>query len=380
MMGLVRVLHIVSYMGLGGLETMLMNYYRCIDREKLQFDFLVHREDSAYYDQEIENMGGKIYRIQKQNPLNPSYINQLDKFFKEHTEYKIVHCHLDCMSSVPLKIAMKNGVPVRIAHCHSNNQDYNIKYIPKMYFKTKIKKFATKLFACSVDAGEWTFGTKNFEVFPNAIDLKKYKYNVTERELIREKLGLKNSLVIGHVGRFSPPKNHFFLIDVFFEIVKLNEHAKLMLIGSGALIEDVKKRVHDLKLDDKVLFLGTRSDVNSLLQAVDVFVLPSLYEGFGIVAIEAQAAALPCIISDRVSSDCIKTNLVTQISVNESTEVWAREIINAAQTKRSDMYDIVKNSGLDIYENAKMIENYYIQCEMGETDRYAFTNNIYTSV
>lgn len=379
-MGLVRVLHIVSYMGLGGLETMLMNYYRCLDRQKVQFDFLVHRQERCYYDEEIEDMGGKIYRIQKQNPFSPSYINALDSFFESHQEYKVVHCHLDCMSSIPLKMAMKNGIPVRIAHCHSNNQNYDIKYFPKMYFKTKIKKYATKLFACSIDAGRWTFGTEKFEVFPNAIDLKKYKYSVLEREHIREELGLKDSLVIGHVGRFSPPKNHSFLIDIFSEIVKLNAHAKLLLIGTGILMEDVKKKVHNLNLDNKVVFLGTRSDVSKLLQAMDVFVFPSLYEGFGIAAIEAQAAAVPCIISDNVSNDCIKTDLVTQISVNESPAIWARKVIEAAKILRYDVYDIIKNSGLDINENAKLIENFYLKCEMGETGIYAFTNNIYASV
>lgn len=379
-MELVRVLHIVSFMGLGGLETMLMNYYRCIDREKVQFDFLVHRKDIAYYDQEIENMGGKIYRIQRLNPFNPSYINELNNFFKDHSEYKIVHCHLDCMSSVPLKVAMRNGIPVRIAHCHSNNQDYDLKYLIKMHFKTKIKKYATKLFACSVDAGKWTFGTDNFEVFPNAIELKKYKYNVLEREHIREELGLKDSLVIGHVGRFSPAKNHIFLIDIFSEIVKLDEQAKLLLIGTGTLVEEIRKKVHNLNLDNQVLFLGTRSDVSKLLQAMDAFVFPSLYEGFGIVAIEAQAAALPCIISDKVSSDCIKTNLVTQISVDESPATWARKVVDAAKILRCDVYDIVKNSGLDINENARLIEKFYLKCEIGETDIYAFTNNIYASV
>ena len=186
----IRVLHIVTYMGRAGLETMLMNYYRNIDREKVQFDFLVHRDFEADYDAEILSLGGKIYRLPKLNPFSKSYRKALDSFFKEHTEYKIVHSHLDCMSSIPLKYAKKNNVPVRIAHSHNNNQDRDAKYLLKLFYRNKIKKYATDLFSCSIEAGKWMFKTDNFTVLNNAIDAAKYSYNKETAAKVRADLGV----------------------------------------------------------------------------------------------------------------------------------------------------------------------------------------------
>ena len=233
---MIRILHVVTYMGRGGLETMIMNYYRKIDRTKVQFDFLVHRDFEADYDSEIKRLGGKIYSLPRLNPFSGLYLNALDKFFKEHKEYNIVHSHLDCMSCIPLKYARKNGVPVRIAHSHNSNQTKDKNYILKLFFKRKIKKYATDLFACSEAAGKWMFGTDNFKVLNNAIDSNKYVYSFETANKIRVDLGIdKNDFVVGHVGRFDPPKNHEFIIDVFNCLLSKKSDSKLLLVGEGDL-------------------------------------------------------------------------------------------------------------------------------------------------
>ena len=164
----IRVLHVVTYMGRGGLETMIMNYYRNIDRSKVQFDFLTHRDEIWDYDDDIERLGGKIYHLPRLNPFSPKYLNALDNFFEEHNEYKIVHCHQDCLSGIVLKHAKKNGVPFTIAHSHSSNQNKNLKYVIKLIAKKSIPKYADYLLACGKDAGEWMFNTSDFTILNNA--------------------------------------------------------------------------------------------------------------------------------------------------------------------------------------------------------------------
>ena len=215
----IRVLHIVSYMGRGGLETMIMNYYRHTNRTKVQFDFLVHRDFTADYDNEILALGGNIYRIPKLNPFSPLYFRALDSFFSEH-HYDIVHSHLDCLSAYPLKIAEKHGVKTRIAHAHNADQDHNLKYLIKAYAKRRIPRYATDFFACSQAAGQWMFPGQRFQVMKNAIDARQYIYNPETERIMKEKFGLQNKFVIGHVGRFSPQKNHNFLIDIFQYVEK----------------------------------------------------------------------------------------------------------------------------------------------------------------
>lgn len=355
-----RVLHVVTYMGRGGLETMIMNYYRHMDREQIQFDFLVHRMERADYDDEIEGLGGKIYRLPQLNPVSPSYHRALKDFFAGHPEYRIVHSHLDCMSAIPLRAAKMAGVPVRIAHAHSSNQDRDWKYLLKLYYKTRIRKYATRLFACSQAAGEWTFGTKNFTVMPNAIDVKTYTFDPQKRAAVRQEFGFENSLIIGHVGRFSPVKNQGFLVDVLFEAIKLDARAKLVLVGDGDGMQAVQEKVEQLGLGEYVRFLGVRSDISDIMQAMDVFVMPSKYEGLGIVAIEAQSAGVPCLISDKVPIECKKTELVHQIRLSDSPEVWAMRVIEMSSIMRRDTYEKIKASGFDIEDSAIWLQKFYL--------------------
>lgn len=361
-MEVLRILQVVTYMGRGGLESMLMNYYRHIDRDKIQFDFLTHRQERWDYDDEIEMLGGRIFRLPVLNPFSHTYRRNLRNFFENHPEYQIIHVHQDCMSSVILKVAKQHRVKVRIAHSHSCSQDKNIKYLIKMYYKRFIPKYSTYRFACSEEAGKWMFNGAEFDIMNNAIDAKAYSYNEDKRMKMRRILNIpKDSLVVGHVGRFCYPKNHTFLIDIFAHLCS-QKQAYLLLVGDGELRLQIEKKVKALHLEDKVIFTGIRSDVADLMQAMDVFVFPSNYEGLPVTMVEAQAAGLPCIISDKVPIECKKTNLVQQLSLEDSTEKWVNEIINLAKTERRNVYEEIKSSGFDIKENAnKLMEFYFSQ-------------------
>lgn len=356
---MVRVLQVVTKMDRGGLETMIMNYYRHIDRDKVQFDFLTHRQERGAFDTEIEEMGGIIYRLPRLVPWSLSYKHALNQFFVEHPEYRIVHVHQDCLSSVILKVAAQHGVPVRIAHSHSSSQDKNIKYLIKMFYKRQIPRYATELFACSVSAGEWMFGTRNVHVLPNAIDVSQYTFNTSIREHMRKKLGIGNEFVIGHVGRFSKVKNQSFLVDIFEQVKQQEPKSKLLLVGGGDELQAIQHKCKSLGLDQDVIFTGVRSDVAHLMQAMDIFVFPSLYEGVPVTIIEAQAAGMPCIISDKVPNDCIVTPLVQQISLEDSIAIWASKAIIAAKYSRKDMCEEICSAGFDICKAAKQLERYY---------------------
>lgn len=360
---MIRILHVVTHMNRGGLETMLMNYYRAIDRDKVQFDFLVHRYEIGDYDGEIERLGGKIFRLPILNPFSKRYKNTLYDFFERHPEYKVIHVHQDCMSSVILKSAKRAGIPVRIAHSHSSSQDKNIKYPIKLFFKQSIGKYATELFACGKEAGDWMFNGAPYRIINNAIDAKKYKYSSIIRSSMRCSLDIEdNEIVVGHVGRFSPPKNHEFLITVFNEIYKKNKNVKLLLVGdySGSIGEKIQERIQSLRLTKNVILTGVRSDVADLMQAMDVFVFPSIYEGLPLTLIEAQANGLSCLISDKVPIECKKTEDVTQISLNESPERWAEIALLLSENKRSDNLESIKKTGFDITENAFWLQEFYI--------------------
>ena len=357
----IRVLHIVTHMERGGLETMIMNYYRNIDRSKVQFDFLTHRDTNASYNDEILSLGGKIYSLPSLNPFSRKYIKALDDFFKNHKEYHIVHSHLNAMSTIPLKYAKKNGVKFTIAHSHTSNQEKNLKYFIKYFSKKFITKYADELFACGDKAGKWLFGTKDFIILNNAIDVDKYTYDSQKAKEIRSKLSLGDEFVIGHVGRFCTPKNHEFIIDVFNKLQKIEPNSKLILVGEGELKDKIFDKVISLGLDTKVEFLGLRSDVNDLMQAMDVFLFPSLYEGLGIVLIEAQASGLKCVISNNIPLDGVLTDDVEVISLNNKASVWAEEILKYKMYTRNNNKNIIKTANYDIKKNAKKLEQFYIE-------------------
>jgi len=358
----VKVLHVVTYMGRGGLETMIMNYYRKIDRDKVQFDFLVHREFEADYEKEISELGGNIYRVPGLNPFSPAYYRALDCFFAKH-EYDVVHSHLDCLSAYPLRSAKKHGVRVRIAHAHNTRQDWNLKYPIKILSKCWIPYYATHLFACGEEAGKWMFGKHPFTIVNNAIDARCFRYS-PEREIsIKERLGVRGRFVLGHVGRFSPQKNHDFLIDVFQAVLAECSDAVLLLIGTGDGQYSIEEKVAGLGILDKVRFLGNRDDVADLLQAMDIFVFPSLYEGLSVAAVEAQASGVPCVMSDQVPAECKVCSNVEFISLKESVSVWAKQICKWRDYKKADTYKEICDRKFDISGNVAWLEKFYLAGE-----------------
>lgn len=359
--GPIRIIHVVTYMGRGGLETMIMNYYRHMDRSKIQFDFLVHRDFRADYDDEIEALGGRIFRIPRLIPWSSQYHCALNNFLGNHPEYKIIHVHQDCLSSVILKAAKRNDIPVRIAHSHNSNQDRNLKYPIKLYYKRKIPAYATHLFACGKEAGDWMFGNgASYHILNNAIDARRYTFNLETRAQVRNQLQIDcSSLVIGHVGRFRLQKNHTFLIDIFAEVKKRKPNSILLLVGDGKHQLEIQKKVQSLGIENSVIFTGSRSDVPDLMQAMDCFVFPSLYEGLPVTLIEAQAAGLPCIISENVPTDCVKTSLVYPLPLSKSPELWANKILEANQLPRQNTSKQIIDSGFDINTNAEWLQNFY---------------------
>lgn len=358
----IRVLQVVTHMNRGGLETMLMNYYRNIDRNKVQFDFLTHRPESEKkdYDDEIRSLGGKIYHMPVLNPFSPGYKKSLDQFFKEHKEYKIVHSHLDCLSAYPLKAAKKNGVPIRIAHSHNTSQEKNLKYLIKDYSKKQIPKYATHLFACGKEAGQWMFGKHKFQIMNNAIDAKKFIYNEEIRKQKRAELGVEDKFVIGHVGRFNLQKNHEFLIQCFKAFLQKNSDAVLLLVGNGDLQEKARQQVKGYGIEDYVKFLGLREDIPQLLQAMDLFLFPSLFEGLPVTLVEAQAAGLPCVISDTITDEIMITDTISKVSLDADADQWISTISKYKQSPRKDTMAEIKKHGFDIEKNARWLEEFYI--------------------
>lgn len=375
----IRILHVVTHMNRGGLETMLMNYYRAMDREKVQFDFLVHRMDRADYDDEIESLGGIIWRLPRLVPWNLRYRNALNGFFREHPEYRIVHTHLNCLSSVILNAAKKAGVPVRIAHSHSADQQKDLKYPIRLYYRRQIPKTATELFACGKQAGDWLYRGLPYRIVSNAIDAAAYAYDSSVREKIRKEFGLsEKTLVVGHVGRFSPMKNHRFLIQVFASVHKNEQDSCLLLVGDGNLRQELEQQIRADGLTDAVILTGIRTDVNQLLQAMDVFVFPSLYEGLPVTLVEAQAAGLPCLVSSSVTDECRFTDAYEMENLTSSSEQWAGKALALSRCVRSNTTSAVQDAGFDINNSAHGLQEYYLNewIQNGTTSAHSIHTNV----
>lgn len=366
----IRILHILQRMEAGGTQALLMNLYRNIDREKVQFDFLVHYKEKQFYDDEIKALGGEIYYFSVREDFKVlKYVKELKKFFREHKEYRVVHGHMFTLGWIYLYVAKKSGVKVRIAHSHANQSERNWKVVIKNIIKRLNERNATDLFACSKEAGEYLFKSKDFQVLNNAIDAKKFQAENEVRQRIRRELGVEDQFVIGHVGRFQPAKNHGFLIDIFEEIKKERPDAVLLLVGTGDLEDKVKEKVKKLGLADAVKFLGNRRNMNEIYQAMDVFLLPSHFEGLGIVAIEAQAAGIPCLCSDTTPTLVEISPLMKRISLEEGAKRWADLALEQGENEyaHQNMYDYVVCADFDICSQAKRMEDFYLKKYMEES-------------
>lgn len=361
----IRIAHIMGKMVSGGVESVVMNYYRNIDKNKIQFDFIVD-EDSTYIPiDEIKHMGGRVILVPPyQNTF--AYLDRLKKIFKENG-YKIVHSHLNALSVFPLYAARVSKVPIRIVHSHStsNKKEWK-KNIMKNILRPFSKVNATHYFCCSELAGRWLFGDKayddgNVKLINNAIDVDKFIYNEEIRIKIREELKVEDKLVIGHIGRFVEQKNHIGILEIFNEIHKKNEKSVLLLIGDGPLLNQIKDKVKDLNLQNNVIFLGKRNDVNVLMQGMDVFLLPSLYEGLPVVGVEAQASGLLCILSDSMTKETKIIDSTKFISLSTSYSLWADEILTKyKQHERKNTKLDVINSNFDIKTESSKLASIYI--------------------
>ena len=359
----IRVLQVVTIMNRGGLETMLMNYYRKIDREKIQFDFMVHREERGDYDDEIEAMGGKIYRMPSIRPGNyRKYFKQLDEFFKNHLEYRVVHSHINENSGFVLRAAKKYKVPCRIAHSHLSNLKLDYKYLFRLYGRSYLNYNTTEYFACSKNAGNWLFKNpkKEIIILNNVVDTELFLPNEKIRQKIRKELNIEDKFVIGHIGRFNPQKNHTFLIDIFNEILKIEKESVLLLIGEGYLFDEIKEKVKKLSLQDNVKFLGLRTDIPKLMQGMDLFLFPSLFEGLPVVLVEAQSAGLKCVTSTGVTEESDLTNTLEFYDLNISPKEWAEKIVNLDR-KKYDNSTILKKKGYDSSTNINWLVDFYFK-------------------
>ena len=360
-----RVAQIVGKMNSGGVESVVMNYYKNIDREKVQFDFIVDK-DSMYVPRDIiENLGGKVYIIPPYQHLF-SYMKSLIKLFKEN-KYKVVHSHINSLSIFPLCAAKIANVKIRIAHSHSSAGSKELKRnIIKYILRPFSKVFPTDFLACSEFAGRWLFGEKfmnssKVKVLNNAIDTSKFSYNTEIRENIRKQEGLEDKFVIGHVGRFVNQKNHSFLIKIFNEIHKLDKNSVLILLGDGPLRKSIEAEVKSLKIEDSVKFLGIKENVNEYMQAMDVFLLPSFYEGLPVVGVEAQTAGLSCIFSTNVTDEAKLTDNTIYLNLDAGEKAWAEIALKYKDLPRKNTDPIIIEKGFDIKNEAKKLENYYLK-------------------
>ncbi|AXI10784.1 glycosyltransferase family 1 protein [Oceanobacillus zhaokaii] len=363
--GPVRVLHVVVNMNRGGAETLIMNLYRNMDLEKVQFDFLTCKE--GVFDQEIINMGGKVHRISYVTEVGHSgYIRELRAFLRKHPEYTIVHSHMDKMSGLVLNAAAKANVPVRIAHSHNTSSEGGlVSKAYKWYAGNHITSNATHLYACSQAAANWLFREKSKKaiILNNGIEADKFRYSKEIRHAIRESLGIeKDALALGHVGRFAHQKNHIFLLDIFAEIYNRIPNSYLLLAGDGPLKEKIMAKTRELHLENRVRFLGIREDIHALLQAFDMFIFPSIHEGLPVTLIEAQGAGLPCVISDNITNEVdLGMGLVHSLSL-QNKGLWINKISNLAENpiKRESNQDLLFQKGYDIRKTADLTQTAYL--------------------
>lgn len=361
----IRILHIEIRGGIGGIETFLLNLYTAIDKQKVQFDF-ISTANTVALEKKFTDKGACVYKIPE--PLNIfKYYKSLKEIIKKNG-YTIVHIHKNSAANIiPFIICKKLGIKTIVAHSHNTAPiKGRFSKILHRINRKRLLNIKTDAFACSELAAKWLYGTnyinKNgIQILKNGIDTQKFVFNSEVRKKVRNKLGINNSFVIGHVGRLMKQKNQEFLIDIFYKLLDKKANSVLVLCGMGELENELRTKVKKLNIEKKVLFLGSRTDINEIMQAMDVFVLPSLYEGLPVVGIEAQCSGLPMIVSDTVSSEIKISNLVTFLSLNSNIDEWVFNIIDSYERfERVDMSDVITKAGYNIKATAKYLENFYL--------------------
>lgn len=362
---MLRVLQVLGGLNRGGAETMVMNLYRALNRNNIQFDFIVHSSTENDYKDEIEHLGGKIYVFDLFKGYNfTNYRKQWSNFLDNYQEYKVVHSHVRSYASVFLPIVKEHNLKT-IVHSHSTSNGTGFKSIVKSCLQYPLRYQADYLFACSQIAGEWLYGEKatkgdNYFILNNAIDTRKYKVDLATRLRVREQLGIKNNFVFGHVGRLHEAKNHMFLLDLFKSIIKQKPESKLVIVGDGELREEIENKIADLELQKDVIMTGSRSDVPELLMAFDAFLFPSKWEGLPVTVVEAQAAELPCFVSDTVTKEVGISDLVHYLPIDKGTACWCDAIMKNDLNKHDVQKEIIE-AGFDVQETAQWLTDFYMR-------------------
>lgn len=365
----IRILHVLGCIDLGGAESRIMDLYRHIDRSRVQFDFLVHTQQEGYFEKEIKELGGRIFRVPRFRLYNYfSYKKAIRDFFAEHREFRAVQGHMTSTASVYLPIAKRAGIPITIAHARSAGVDPGMKGWLTGLMRKNLSEKADYLFTCSEIAGISVFGEKAVKegrtiFIPNAIDCQAFVYHTGKRTKMREKLGLSDAYVIGHVGRFHYAKNHEYLLRVFAELCRNEKEAGrnyvLILLGEGGKMEEMKELSYQLGIGNKVYFLGNHSNVCDYYQAMDYFVYPSRFEGLPGTVVEAQVSGLKCVMSDTICNEVAVTDLVHTMSIEDNPKKWAAYIEKTADYERNDRFEEMKAAGFDVNSQAETMMNFY---------------------
>lgn len=369
----IRVLQIVGRMDRGGIETMIMNLYRHIDREKVQFDFLAHYGREAAYNDEIRALGGRIYEMPALKDENHvyywrlfAYLRALNRFFKEHQEYRVIHGHMTNTASLYMPIAKRHGVTCRISHSHSTHSKAGLVGIVTDLLHRHVYRYATDYFACSEKAKYWIYPQRlidsgAIQLLSNAIDAARFRFDPVSRSKMRKDLNLGDALTVISVGRFRKEKNQAFLIDVLTAMRKIHPNVVFVFAGDGPCEAEVRAKAAAAGVETQTRFLGMREDVAELMQAADVFVLPSVFEGMPVTAIEAQASGLHCVASESITKEIDFMGAVTYLSLDEDPAVWGKALLNAALQPREDTFERVVESGNDINTTAPWLQAYYLR-------------------
>lgn len=364
----IRVLQILGIVAGGGVESVIMNYYKHIDRSIVQFDFIVHNDNKVDITDIVESMHGRVFKVTPYSKNPFAYILEIYNIIKQNN-YNIIHSNMNTISAFSLLAAWLARAPIRILHNHSTSAPGEKKRNTlKLILRPFAKLFANRYFACSQLAAEWMYGKEamkrgDVKIINNAIDLSSYAFNLKKREQLRQILGVDDRFVIGHVGRFVYAKNHEFLIEVFSKIHAMHHNVCLVLIGEGPLRKAIELKVKSLGLSDSVKFLGLRDDVQDLYNALDLFILPSYYEGLPVVSVEAQANALPILVSTNVTQEARLTSVIHYKSLSDGVDAWANEFTtfyNNHGDTRIDTVPMMRASGFDIIREAKKLQIYYL--------------------
>ena len=357
---MIKILQVVGKMHRAGMETLIMNIYRNIERSEVQFDFCVHSDEPGAYDPEIRRLGGEIYHLPSASVANIIKLQKAtDEFFKKHNDYIAVHVHYSCVGYYYFKSAKKAGINNLIYHAHNSSREKGIKAKLRYLMEQESVKKANIRFACSDLAAQYNFGNKDYIMLKNGIDTSKYRFSNEARLNIRKRLGIMNRKVCIHIGRFDIQKNHEFLIEAFDKAFQKNNRLELLLLGNGVLKEHIQKKISLLSSAAHIHILGNVDNVAEMLSAADLFLLPSLYEGLPLTLVEAQASGIKCLVSDVITKEAIVVpELIVQDSLISSDE-WADKILELLDYERLDTSDIVKKSGFDSTEIAKYMEYFY---------------------